>query len=77
MNASDLPNRGLAVVWRANESALKNGDWSPVHAFPVKKHAEAVTVEVSTAPGFRCNLIWPSARGAHHTSPIMENAIFE
>ena len=41
VTASDLPNRGLAVVWRANESAFKNGDWSPVHAFPVKKHAEA------------------------------------
>ena len=41
VTASDLPNRGLAVVWRANESAFKNGDWSPVHAFPVKKHAKA------------------------------------
>ena len=41
VTASDLPNRGLAVVWRANESAFKNGDWSPVHAFPVKKHAIA------------------------------------
>ena len=27
VTTSDLPNRGLAVVWRANESAFKNGDW--------------------------------------------------
>jgi len=42
LTADDLPTGGVAVIWKAEGRLAKGDQWSPVHAFPTPKQAEAV-----------------------------------